>query len=102
MQSPYGGYGPNPFAYPPPTPPPRRSSGVAIVAAVVGVLFLIGLIVGVAALVARKKASRAIAATSASSTWSDLDSPVPVSSDDPMRGDRTAPVTLVLFTDFQC
>jgi protein-disulfide isomerase len=34
--------------------------------------------------------------------WSDADSPVPISSDDPMRGDRTAPVTIVVFSDFQC
>ncbi|MEO5727838.1 MAG: thioredoxin domain-containing protein [Byssovorax sp.] len=35
-------------------------------------------------------------------TWSDEDAAVPVSSKDPTWGNRTAPVTLVLFSDFQC
>jgi len=34
--------------------------------------------------------------------WSDSDSPVPVSSKDPVWGSRTAPVTIVHFSDFQC
>jgi protein-disulfide isomerase len=34
--------------------------------------------------------------------WSDSDSPIPVSSKDPMWGSRTAPVTIVHFSDFQC
>jgi protein-disulfide isomerase len=34
--------------------------------------------------------------------WSDEDAAVPVSSKDPTWGSRTAPVTLVLFSDFQC
>src|SRR5581483_979921 len=33
--------------------------------------------------------------------WSDSDSPVPVTSDDPMRGDRNALVTIVAFEDFE-
>ena len=35
-------------------------------------------------------------------TWSDEDSPVPISSKDPMWGKREAPVTVVVFSDFQC
>jgi protein-disulfide isomerase len=35
-------------------------------------------------------------------TWSDEDAAVPISSKDPTWGSRTAPVTLVLFSDFQC
>jgi protein-disulfide isomerase len=34
--------------------------------------------------------------------WSDADSPVPVDSQDPMWGSRKAPVTIVIFSDFQC
>ncbi len=34
--------------------------------------------------------------------WSDDDSPVPVSSKDPSWGNRSAPVTIVTFSDFQC
>jgi protein-disulfide isomerase len=34
--------------------------------------------------------------------WADTDSPIPVSSKDPMWGSRTAPVTVVHFSDFQC
>jgi protein-disulfide isomerase len=37
-----------------------------------------------------------------SGTWSDEDAAVPVSSKDPTWGNRAAPVTLVLFSDFQC
>ncbi|MGK4005576.1 thioredoxin domain-containing protein [Sorangium sp. So ce1036] len=34
--------------------------------------------------------------------WSDEDAAVPVSSKDPMWGSRTAPVTMVVFSDFEC
>lgn len=34
--------------------------------------------------------------------WDDSRSPIPVTSNDPMWGNRTAPVTLVLYSDFQC
>jgi protein-disulfide isomerase len=34
--------------------------------------------------------------------WSDEDAGIPVSSKDPMWGSRTAPVTLVLYSDYQC
>jgi protein-disulfide isomerase len=36
------------------------------------------------------------------SVWSDADSPIPVDSQDPMWGSREAPVTIVIFSDFQC
>lgn len=34
--------------------------------------------------------------------WSDRESPVPVDSKDPSWGSRTAPVTMVVFSDFEC
>ncbi|WP_437818933.1 DsbA family protein [Sorangium sp. So ce1078] len=34
--------------------------------------------------------------------WTDEDAAVPVSSKDPMWGSRTAPVTMVVFSDFEC
>jgi protein-disulfide isomerase len=44
-----------------------------------------------------------IAATSDSGgAWSDEDAAVPVSSKDPVWGSRSAPVTMVVFSDFQC
>src|SRR5438067_12620736 len=43
-----------------------------------------------------------IAADSPGGAWSDDESPVPVSSKDPVWGNRGAPVTVVIFSDFQC
>jgi len=42
------------------------------------------------------------AAVSDGQPWTDEDAAVPVSSKDPVWGSRTAPVTLVLFSDFEC
>jgi protein-disulfide isomerase len=39
---------------------------------------------------------------SAAGAWDDSESPVPISSKDPMWGKREAPVTVVIYSDFQC
>lgn len=43
-----------------------------------------------------------VAAFDDKNPWSDEDAAVPISSKDPTWGSRTAPVTLVLFSDFEC
>ncbi|MCS6898861.1 MAG: thioredoxin domain-containing protein [Polyangiaceae bacterium] len=40
--------------------------------------------------------------TAPGAAWSDSDSPIPVTSQDPTWGNRNAPVTIVVFSDFQC
>lgn len=99
MQPPYG-YGPPPPVYGYPPPRPSRGGPLAILLAIVGVLLVFGIAIGVVVSVSRGRAKKAEVASS--TVWSDLDSPVPVSSDDPMRGDRFAAVTIVVFSDFQC
>ncbi len=42
------------------------------------------------------------ASASAGAEWNDNESPIPVSSKDPMWGKRDAPVTVVIFSDYQC
>jgi protein-disulfide isomerase len=42
------------------------------------------------------------AAKDSGGEWSDADAAVPVTSKDPVWGSRSAPVTLVIFSDFQC
>jgi protein-disulfide isomerase len=40
--------------------------------------------------------------TSSAGGWDDSDSPIPISSKDPMWGKRDAPVTVVIYSDYQC
>jgi protein-disulfide isomerase len=40
--------------------------------------------------------------STAAGAWDDSESPVPVTSKDPMWGKRDAPVTIVVYSDFQC
>ncbi len=41
-------------------------------------------------------------ASNGGGAWDDSESPIPISSKDPMWGKRDAPVTVVVFSDFQC
>src|SRR5580698_10543095 len=75
--------------------------GVAVVGFILCFLAGAGLMWGIDA--QRMKAGGgAMADTSAGGGWSDDDSPIPISSKDPMWGSKTAPVTIVQFSDFQC
>lgn len=83
---------------------PRSGPSTALLLALSAVV-LLPVFAGVAGFAvyrvsARKKA--AVAVQKAQESWSDEDSPVPVSYRDPIWGDRDAPVTLVEFSDFQC
>jgi len=49
-----------------------------------------------------KTGPNTLAPPPARETWSDSAAPVPVTSDDPTWGDRNAPVTIVLYSDFEC
>jgi len=93
--TPYGGspWQPQPYGVPP-VRPPSRTPWLAIIAGIFALLAIVG---GLAAL-AMYSLSRT---RTTSATWSDGDSPVPVSNADPTWGDRTAPVTLVVFGDLQ-
>ena len=89
-----------PYGWQPPPPRQTSSAGplLAIVAVVGLVMILLGLGVGGFLWSVRRHASVSKPAT-ATSTWSDSDSPVPVTSRDPMWGNRGAPITVVVFGD---
>jgi len=73
--------------------------GVAIIGFVICFLFGAGLMWAVD----HSKAGGGFAISADSSgAWSDADSPIPVDNKDPTWGSRTAPVTIVEFSDFQC
>jgi protein-disulfide isomerase len=75
--------------------------GVAVVGFILCFLAGAGLMWGIDA--QRMKAGGgAMADSSPGGAWSDDDSPIPVSSKDPMWGNKNAPVTIVQFSDFQC
>src|SRR5580658_5410133 len=75
--------------------------GVAVVGFILCFLAGAGLMWGIDA--QRMKAGGgAMADSTSGGTWSDDDSPIPVSSKDPMWGNKNAPVTIVQFSDFQC
>jgi protein-disulfide isomerase len=75
--------------------------GVAVVGFILCFLAGAGLMWGIDA--QRLKAGGgAMADSSSAGAWSDDDSPIPISSKDPMWGSKNAPVTIVQFSDFQC
>jgi protein-disulfide isomerase len=75
------------------------NAGVAIVGFILCFLSGAGVMWGVDS---RRPSAPVTVDTSQASTWSDEESPVPVSSMDPTWGSRTAPITIVEFADFQC
>lgn len=111
---PPGGFGGPPGYVPfgtPIRPTSSSSSAGLIIGIVVAVFVLIGMMAAGAIFFVRSKAAgqagaaasaRAEAAYGNDEPWSDEAASVPVTSRDPMWGSRTAPVTLVLFSDFQC
>lgn len=88
-------------------PPPAQPAGMNTGVAVIGFLlcFVAGALLmwGYDAKRMRAGGGGDIGADNASPTnWADDDSPYPISSKDPMWGSRTAPVTIVVYSDFQC
>jgi len=85
---------PQPYGAPPMPPrPPARTPWLGIIFGILAALVVVGGLAGLAIYFSARAHK--------SATWSDGDSPVPVSSADPTWGDRTAPVTLVVFGDLQ-
>jgi len=84
------------------------SSAGLIVGIVVALVVVLGMFLAGAVWFLRAKAAPSAMGPSGNSAlgtgevWSDHDASVPVTSSDPMWGSRTAPATLVLFSDFQC
>ena len=67
--------------------------------AIVG--FVVALLAGLLLMWGVNRSSK-VAPSADPATWSDADAPIPVTSNDPVWGNRSAPVTLVVFSEFQC
>jgi protein-disulfide isomerase len=85
--------------------PPSDSGGMSTGVAIIG--FILCFLAGAAVMWGYDSHRMKTAGITAENgihgpAWSDKDSPIPVSSEDPMWGKRDAPVTIVIFSDFQC
>ena len=87
-------------------PPPSEGGGISTGVAIIG--FVLCFFAGAAVMwgmdTNRMKNGTATADPSSApgAKWSDAAAAVPVTSEDPMWGKRDAPVTIVVFSDFQC
>jgi protein-disulfide isomerase len=87
--------------------PPSEGGGMSTGVAIIG--FILCFMAGGAVMWGydshRMKTAGGITADSngaGGATWADNESPIPVTSQDPVWGNRGAPVTIVTFSDFQC
>ncbi len=90
----------------PAAPRPTEIGGIHAGVAIIGFIFCF--LAGIALMYAYDRRAGAITADVSTSggtagpAWADTDSPVPIDSKDPYWGKRDAPVTMVIFSDYQC